>query len=79
MIGHITFGMKGIGKRSAGNPPAAFEVAGVGNVTTGAGLRPRPKDLEESPDPTAARQSSTLLLPDPQPQWAPTLAAYRGP
>ncbi len=31
-IGFITFDEKFPGKRSAGNPHAAFEVAGVGNV-----------------------------------------------
>jgi len=32
MIGHINLGMKHIGKRSVGNPHAAFEEAGAGNV-----------------------------------------------
>ena len=32
MIGHITLGMKYAGERSAGNPPAAFDVEGAGNV-----------------------------------------------
>jgi hypothetical protein len=31
---------------------AAFDVAGVGNVTRGAGLRPIAKALDEPPDPT---------------------------
>jgi hypothetical protein len=31
-IGHINLGMKHIGKRSVGNPHAAFEEAGTGNV-----------------------------------------------
>ena len=31
-IGFITFDEKFLGKRSAGNPHAAFEVAGAGNV-----------------------------------------------
>ena len=33
-IGLITLGVKLSGKRSAGKPPAAFEVAGVGNGLT---------------------------------------------
>ena len=33
MIGLITPDTKQTGKRSAGNPHAAFDVAGVGNVT----------------------------------------------
>ena len=32
MIGHINHGMKHAGERSAGNPPAAFDVEGAGNV-----------------------------------------------
>lgn len=32
--------MKLLGKRSAGNPHAAFDVAGAGNVTKGVGLSP---------------------------------------
>ena len=31
-IGPISFGMKQTGERSAGNPHAAFDVAGAGNV-----------------------------------------------
>ena len=38
-MGRITLGMKQTGKRSAGKPHAAFDVAGVGNVTMVAGLR----------------------------------------
>ncbi|MGA2735769.1 MAG: hypothetical protein ABSG35_24650, partial [Syntrophobacteraceae bacterium] len=33
-------------------PYAGFDVAGAGNVTSGAGLRPRAKALDEPPDPT---------------------------
>src|SRR3954452_3504547 len=51
-IGHLTLGVKRAGKRSAGEPPAPFDVAGVGNVTTGAGLRPTPKGVDKPPDPT---------------------------
>jgi len=32
MIGHINLGMKRAGERSAGNPPAAFDEEGAGNV-----------------------------------------------
>lgn len=32
MIGPITLGMKHAGERSAGNPPAAFDAEGAGNV-----------------------------------------------
>lgn len=32
-IGLINLNMKHTGERSAGNPPAAFDVAGAGNVT----------------------------------------------
>jgi hypothetical protein len=31
-IGLINFDVKHTGERSAGNPPAAFDVAGAGNV-----------------------------------------------
>ena len=33
MIGFINLNVKHAGERSAGNPPAAFDVAGAGNVT----------------------------------------------
>ncbi|GHU11461.1 hypothetical protein FACS189449_02950 [Alphaproteobacteria bacterium] len=36
MIGHINFDAKITGKRSAGNPHAAFDVAGDGNVAISA-------------------------------------------
>ena len=52
VIGPITLGEKCAGKRSAGNPHAAFDVAGAGNVTTGAGLRPTAKAVDGPPDPT---------------------------
>ena len=32
MIGHISFDLKVLGERSAGNPHATFDVAGAGNV-----------------------------------------------
>src|SRR5436305_14218486 len=37
LIGPITLGAKHAGERSAGNPPATFDVAGAGNVTAAAG------------------------------------------
>ena len=42
-IGHIKLGRKRIGKRSAGNPHAAFEEAGAGN-----GLPRQPSTLHEN-------------------------------
>jgi hypothetical protein len=45
-IGHINLDKKQIGKRSAGNPHAAFDVAGAGNVMMVAGLRPMAKAME---------------------------------
>ena len=51
-IGLITFGTKQTGKRSAGKPHAAFDVAGVGNVTMVAGLRSIAKAMESPPEPT---------------------------
>src|SRR5262249_44695160 len=50
--GPITPGEKSSGKRSAGKPPAPFDEAGAGDVTMGAGLRPKAKGLDEPPDPT---------------------------
>ncbi len=52
MMGLITLGKKCAGARSAGNPHAACDVAGAGNVATGAGLRTRAKALGAPPDPT---------------------------
>jgi RNA-directed DNA polymerase len=43
--------MKQTGKRSAGKPHAAFDVAGVGNVTMVAGLRSLAKAMESPPAP----------------------------
>ena len=68
MIGPITRGMKQAGKRSAGNPHAAFDVAGAGNVTMVAGLRSTTKVMELPPvpnvrapalDPTDEREQET--------------------
>jgi hypothetical protein len=52
MIGLITLDVKQAGKRSAGKPHAAFDVAGAGNVTMAAGLRPIAKAMEVPPAPT---------------------------
>lgn len=48
------------GKRSAGNPHAAFEVAGAGNVTKGVGLRTVVKAAEDPPNP---KESAPVLDP----------------
>jgi len=52
VIGSITRDTKQTGKRSAGKPHAAFDVAGVGNVTMVAGLRSIAKAMEVPPTPT---------------------------
>jgi hypothetical protein len=44
--------MKQTGKRSAGKPHAAFDVAGAGNVTMVAGMRSIVKAMELPPAPT---------------------------
>ena len=41
-IGHINFDMKVLGERSAGNPHAAFDVAGFGNGRPSYRARSRP-------------------------------------
>ena len=51
-MGFITLQEKLAGKPGTGKPYAGFDVAGAGNVTRGAGLRPRAKALDEPPDPT---------------------------
>ena len=51
MTGLINLGAKHAGERSAGNPPAAFDVAGAGNVTMAAGLRASAKALDHPPAP----------------------------
>jgi hypothetical protein len=43
--------MKQTGKRSAGKPHAAFDVAGAGNVTMVAGMRSIAKVVESPPEP----------------------------
>jgi hypothetical protein len=52
MRGPITLGAKRAGKPGAGEPHAGFDVAGAGDVTMGAGLRPEVKAADEPPDPT---------------------------
>ena len=52
-IGLINLDEKNAGERSAGNPPAAFDVEGVGNVAMAAGLRATAKAVEEPPEPNA--------------------------
>ena len=52
MIGLITLDVKQTGKRSAGNPHAAFDVAGAGNVTMVVGMRSKAKAMELPPTPT---------------------------
>jgi hypothetical protein len=51
MIGPINPEVKQMGERSAGNPHAAFDVAGAGNVTMAAGLRATAKAVEHPPGP----------------------------
>ena len=51
-MGFITLQEKLAGKPGTGKPYAGFDVAGAGNVTMGAGLRPRAKALDKPPDPT---------------------------
>ena len=51
-IGFINLQVKLAGKPGPGNLHAAFDVAGAGNVTRGAGLRPWAKALDKPPDPT---------------------------
>jgi hypothetical protein len=60
LIGPITLDAKHAGERSAGKPPAAFDVAGAGNVTMAAGLRASAKALEQPPEPTVGAP-----VPDP--------------
>jgi hypothetical protein len=89
-IGPITPGTKQTGKRSAGKPHAAFDVAGAGNVTMVPGLRsiakamgvpPAPTVRAPAPDPTCERLGVRLpgaTLPTGTPaypsQHAPAVA-----
>lgn len=52
MIGLITLNVKQTGKRSAGKPRAAFDVAGAGNVAMVVGMRSKAKAMELPPTPT---------------------------
>jgi hypothetical protein len=49
------------GKRSAGNPHAPFDEAGAGIAAMAHGMRSNAKAMEQPPEPTVVRQSSTLL------------------
>ena len=58
MISPITLNVKRAGKRSAGKPHAAFDVAGTGNVTMVTGLRSIAKVLGLPPGTYRARACS---------------------
>ena len=60
--GHITLDAKQAGKRSAGNPHAAFDEAGAGNVTRGAGLRTNAKAVGIATGPYRRRASPRPYL-----------------
>ena len=66
--GHITLDAKQAGKRSAGNPHAAFDEAGAGNVTRGAGLRTNAKAVGIATGPYRRRAS-----PRPYQAWVGTV------
>ena len=55
---HHNFDEKLAGKRSTGNPYAAFDVAGAGNVTKGVGLRTAAKAADNTPNPKGKHASS---------------------
>ena len=59
LIGPITLDAKHAGERSAGNPPAAFDVAGAGNVTTAAG----PASAKTLEHPQAPQVGAPVLDP----------------
>ena len=61
-IGPITPGTKQTGKRSAGKPHAAFDVAGAGNVTMVPGLRAIAKAMGLPPGTYRARACSRPYL-----------------
>ena len=65
MIGPITLAAKQAGKRSAGKPHAAFDVAGAGNVAMATGLRSIAKVMESPPAPTVRAPA-----PDPTDEGA---------
>src|SRR5258705_8153942 len=61
-IGPITLDVKQTGERSAGNPHAAFDVAGAGNAARRDSVTPaneKARNKENKPRPKPARQSST--------------------
>ena len=81
MIGPITLGVKRTGARSAGNPHAAFDVAGAGNVARSGQLRPtgapvldptdeRRRETEQRSEPMRHRQDESR-------RKTATLATYR--
>jgi len=57
-IGFINLDEKLSGKRSAGNPHAAFDEAGAGNVTKGVGLRTAAK-AADNPRPLKGKRASS--------------------
>src|SRR5258705_9245130 len=62
-IGPITLDVKQTGERSAGNPHAAFDVAGAGNVARRDSVtlaNEKARNREYKLRPKTARQSSTL-------------------
>ena len=69
----ITLDMKQTGKRSAGKPHAAFDVAGAGDVTMTAGLRTRAKAMELPPTPNVR---APALDPTLEGRTAETPPAY---
>src|SRR5436853_7668710 len=66
LIGPITLGAKHAGERSAGNPPATFDVAGAGNVTAAAG----PASAKTLEHPTCASGRRTSPRPYVRPAKA---------
>ena len=59
MIGPITLNAKHAGERSAGNPPATFDVAGAGNVAAATG----PASANTLEHPPAAQIGAPVLDP----------------
>ena len=84
LIGRITLGMKRAGVRSAGNPHAAYDVAGVGNGVTGRieapadgescrqQLLPVPTATAPALDPTGGRRLEKCSIIRVT-RWPPTL------
>lgn len=57
MIGFINLDVKNAGERSAGNPPAAFDVEGAGNVVMETGWWTTAKAVEKPSEPNARASS----------------------